>query len=558
MNQAPASVRPAATVILARDAHAGLEILMLQRTTEVAFAKGMHVFPGGALDADDHSEELAELCAGLDDATASAMLGLEKGGLAFWIAAIRECFEEAGLLLGYETENQLYQFDQAQADYLAALRGDFTQAKLSFIDILKKLQLRAATDQIHYFSHWLTQAGRPRRYDTRFFVARAPHNQIPIEDNSETIAHLWVRPQDAIEMGKVGELNLMFPTIKTLETLARFGCVDDLLAYARTPRKMPTMHPRTALGKDGQEVVLIPGDSAYAEVDKLDPQLLAQTRAFIEPGTPVKIGDQIRRLTAPNPGMMTGPGTNTYLLGSQQTGIAILDPGPADEAHIEAIMSQAGGDIRWILCTHTHKDHSPAAHLLKRRTGATLIGMPAPAFANQDENFLPDIIPQDGQALSVAGVVLTAIHTPGHASNHLCFLHTAEKLLFTGDHIMQGSTVVINPPDGHLATYLVSLNKIKDTVAEYLAPGHGFLIASPAEAVERLLIHRQSRENKVIAALRAISQATLLDTLVKHVYDDVPEGRHAVASRSLLAHLHKLQEDQRVHHDTALNTWALC
>ena len=546
MTETPVPIKPAATIILARDVDQGFEVLMLKRTTQVTFAKGMHVFPGGGLDRQDQEAEIAALCAGLDDARASHLLGIERGGLAYWIAAVRECFEEAGLVLGYQPDQNLFSFDQTEADRLAALRADFTHNKLSFVEILKQLQLRVATDQIHYFSHWVTKAGQPRRYDTRFFVARAPAQQIPMQDNAETVAHLWVSPQAALEMGKVGELNLMFPTIKTLEALARFHRVEELLAHAKTPRQILAMNPKGALDRDGQSHLLIPGDPAYAEVAKIDRDNSGHCRTYIEPGVPVTLGENIVRLTAANRGMMTGPGTNTYLLGNASTGVAVIDPGPADDAHIENILKYAAGAIRWILCTHTHKDHSPAANLLKQKTGATLMGMPPPAHDNQDQTFKPDVVLEDGSYCDVAGMRVQAIHTPGHASNHLCYLLESERLMFTGDHIMQGSTVVINPPDGHLATYLSSLRKILTIKIDYLAPGHGFLMHQPVEVVERLLIHRQDRENKVVKALRESHTPIRLDILVSKVYDDVPSTRHAVASRSLLAHLHKLLEQERV------------
>ena len=546
MTETPVPIKPAATIILARDVADGFEVLMLKRTTQVTFAKGMHVFPGGGLDAQDQQAEMVALCAGLDDRQASHLLGIERGGLAYWIAAVRECFEEAGLVLGYHANKQLFSFDQTEADRLAELRADFTHNKLSFVEILKQLELRVATDQIHYFSHWVTKAGQPRRYDTRFFVARAPSQQIPMQDNSETVAHLWVRPEDALAMGKVGELSLMFPTIKTLETLANFDCVDDLLMHAKTPRKILKMNPKGALDRDGQSHLLIPGDPAYAEVTKIDVNNEGHCRNYIAPGLPTPIGENIVRLTAANAGMMTGPGTNPYLLGSALTGIAVIDPGPADQAHIDNILKHAAGEIKWVLCTHTHKDHSPAAKLLKSQTGAILLGMAPPPHDNQDQSFSPDVVLNDGDDCEVAGMRLRAIHTPGHASNHLCYLLESDRLLFTGDHIMQGSTVVINPPDGHLATYLASLRKITSLPVDYLAPGHGFLMHQPTEAVERLLIHRQDRENKVIKALRETQEPITIDALVTRVYDDVPASRHAIATRSLLAHLDKLYEDKRV------------
>jgi glyoxylase-like metal-dependent hydrolase (beta-lactamase superfamily II) len=252
----------------------------------------------------------------------------------------------------------------------------------------------------------------------------------------------------------------------------------------------------------------------------------------------------VRRITAPNPGFMTGPGTNTYLLGASEE-IAVIDPGPANDGHVQILLDEARGLIRWILVTHTHHDHSPAAALLKAKTGAQLLGMPPPPYERQDQSFRPDRVLAHGDRIDVAGCMLRVIHAPGHASNQLCYLLENEKLLFTGDHIMQGSTVVINPPDGNMIAYLASLRLLQHEDLAHFAPGHGFLMDKTQEAVERLLIHRVERENKVYAALRRLGAATV-EELLPIVYDDVPARMHPVASQSLLAHLIKLQSEARV------------
>lgn len=542
---APVVPRPAATVILARNVHDGIEVFMMERTTAVEFAKGMHVFPGGALDRADHLPEIASLCVGLDDQKASQTLGIEQGGLAYWIAAIRECFEESGLLLGYRGNDQLLRLAQEEADRLAALRLEMAQNKLSFLDILTREQVKAATDQIAYYSHWVTQAGRPRRYDTRFFVAQAPEGQIALEDQHETVGQIWVRPDQAIDMHREGALNLMFPTIKTLESLAPFKHVEELLEYARKPRPKQVMAPVTGLSRAGESHTLIPGDYAYAEIKKLDPNNQGACCAYIQPGQAVAIGPDVLRVTAANPGMMTGPGTNSYLIGNAQEGVAVIDPGPLLDEHIDALMAAAPGPIRWVLCTHTHLDHSPAAARIKELTGASILGMPAPNLPNQDQTFAPDHIVQHLEQLNIAGTSIRVIHTPGHASNQVCFLLEPQKLLFTGDHIMQGSTVVITPPDGNMIEYLASLRLLLEIDIEHFAPGHGFLMDKPTENVERILIHRQERENKVVNALKKAGQPAALAELVKLAYDDTPEKLHAVAQKSLLAHLEKLRTESR-------------
>lgn len=542
----PSHPRPAATIILARDSANGIEVFMMKRTTAVTFAKGMHVFPGGGVDASDHAQDMHALCIGVDDARASAELGIERGGLAYWIAAIRECFEEAGLMIGYRGDQTLVPLDATDAQKLAALRLELGENNLSFAQLLEREQLRAATDQLIYYSHWITTPGRPRRYDTRFFIAPAPAEQIAMHDNSETVAHLWVRPGSALELFKRGEIDLMFPTIKTLESLVQFGRVEDLLSHARTKPQIAATTPHVSTARDGSIRMLIQSDYAYAEAQKLDPENKGTTKSDIDPGHPVQIAPNVWRLTAPNPGVMTGPGTNTYLLGSAQTGIAVIDPGPALNEHIEAIIRCAHGPIKWILSTHTHRDHSPAAMKLKQLTGATVYGMPAPPYANQDQDFKPDIIPSHNEVLELAGIKLRAIHTPGHASNHLCYLLESEKILFTGDHLMQGSTVVINPPDGDMQAYLQSLAMIKKEKLDYLAPGHGFLIGHPEHAIDRLVLHRLARENKILAAMKLSDTPQTIESLVKSAYEDTPAERHALAARSLLAHLYKLKQEGRV------------
>jgi glyoxylase-like metal-dependent hydrolase (beta-lactamase superfamily II)/8-oxo-dGTP pyrophosphatase MutT (NUDIX family) len=541
----PVTPRPAATLILVRDADVGLEVLMARRTQLAEFAGGAYVFPGGAVDAADHSAELAALCSGLDDTAACKHLGVERGALAYWIAAIRESFEEAGLLLAHGDDGDLIRIAEEEEEAFDAARRAIAAGEASLHGFVQARSLRLATDRVHYFSHWITQAGRPRRYDTRFFLARAPQHQRSSHDGSELISHIWIAPAEAIERHRRGEINLMFPTVKTLEALAQLRTVEAAIDYARTPRPMPPMEPRLGIGREGKKL-LVPGDYAYAEIGKLDPQQKGTACYDITPGVAVRLSERVRRLTAPNPGVMTGPGTNTYLIGNADTGIAVIDPGPADERHIEAIIETAQGPIRWIICTHTHMDHSPGAGLLKARTGAATYGMLAKHPGNQDTKFVPQVLSRDGDVYLLAGCTLRVLHTPGHASNQMCLLLEEERLLFTGDHIMQGSTVVINPPDGNMTEYLASLKRLLDEPIDWLAPGHGFLMARPHEAVERLLVHRRARENKVVNALREASAgAASVEQLLAQVYDDTPARLHTVAARSLLAHLQKLEADGR-------------
>ncbi len=248
----------------------------------------------------------------------------------------------------------------------------------------------------------------------------------------------------------------------------------------------------------------------------------------------------VRRIVAPNPSMMTGPGTNTYLFGQKE--VAVLDPGPVISSHLQTIEDVAGAPIRWVLVTHTHPDHSPAAAQLAAITGAKLLGRPAPVGEHQDNTFVPDRVLEDGDVVSVDGISIEVIHTPGHASNHICFRHAALNWVFTGDPVIDGSTVVINPPDGNMSHYLQSLAKVKSSRPAALAPGHGDLIHDPDRAIDWIVNHRLQREEKVLVGLRAHPGSSSME-LVPHVYQDVDERLYGWAERSLLAHLNKLQDD---------------
>jgi glyoxylase-like metal-dependent hydrolase (beta-lactamase superfamily II) len=273
------------------------------------------------------------------------------------------------------------------------------------------------------------------------------------------------------------------------------------------------------------------------------PELSANPESIV-PGEVVELNDFVRRITAPNPGVMTGPGTNTYLIGRKT--LALIDPGPADDAHIARLIEAAGKRLRWIFCTHTHRDHSPAARAVKAATGAEVLGMPPPSDGRQDETFAPDRVLAHGDTVDCGEFALRAVHTPGHASNHICYLFDYKGFLFTGDHVMQGSTVVIAPPDGDMTAYLSSLEALLALDVRAYAPGHGHVITTPHEEARRLIAHRLKREQKVVDALAKRHPATL-DELIGLVYDDVPERLHPVARRSLHAHLIKLEREGRAH-----------
>jgi glyoxylase-like metal-dependent hydrolase (beta-lactamase superfamily II) len=259
-------------------------------------------------------------------------------------------------------------------------------------------------------------------------------------------------------------------------------------------------------------------------------------------GVPRALSPLVRRILAPNPGIMTGPGTNTYLVGVDE--IAVIDPGPDDAEHLDAVAGCGSGRIRWILCTHTHKDHSPGAQGLAERTGAEILGFGSVG----DDGFEPARTLADGEMLEGSEWRLRSVHTPGHASNHLCFLLEEERLLFSGDHIMDGSTVVIRPPDGDMAVYLESLAKVRALRLKAIAPGHGHLIEDPFKRIDWYVEHRMEREAAVLAAVKAAGTASV-DELVAAVYTDVDDERHPIARHSTLAHLRKLADEGSVKGD---------
>jgi glyoxylase-like metal-dependent hydrolase (beta-lactamase superfamily II) len=257
------------------------------------------------------------------------------------------------------------------------------------------------------------------------------------------------------------------------------------------------------------------------------------------------LGAQTQRIVAPNPSALTGPGTNTYVLG---TGAAhfVIDPGPDEATHLERVVAAANGRVTQILCTHSHPDHSPGAARLRAMTGACVLGRPAPDDGFQDETYAPDGTLENDAVLTLAGVTLRAVHTPGHASNHVCFLLEEQGWLFTGDHLMSGSTVVILPPDGSMRQYLGSLRELEQLPLTALLPGHGAAMPGPRAEIQRIIAHRLQRETRVIDALQAAGGTATLEALLPVVYADVPVALHGVARYSLLAHLLKLEEDDRL------------
>lgn len=527
----PAPLRPAATVLLLRDGPLGLEVLMTRRSMTASFAPGAYVFPGGGIDpadADAHPQ-------------ASRRPGQRALHLTQAIAAIRESFEELGVLFARGPDGRW-----ADALDIAAMdrSGPFAAQ-------CRARGLQLAADQVYILAHWITDRDLPRRFDVPFLVARMPAGQTPVADEAEQFEPVWVRPADALERHETGQFFIIFPTIRTLERLRAYPDVQAVLsACAATEEPLWTSCPRAGrLG--GQEARYMEHEAPYGELALVCPDGQIQHTLDWQTDHPVALLRNVQRLTAPNPGVMTGPGTNSYLVGDPHTGYAVIDPGPADTEHLQRLWQAAGGQIRMIVCTHSHPDHSPGAAPLQAlcENRPPILGLASRPTARANSRFAPDRELADGERLRLSGGgdshTLRVIHTPGHAANHLCLVLEEDGLLFSGDHVLNGSTTVIDPPDGHMGDYLRSLDKLVqacDLGVEFILPAHGHVLGFARQAITGLKAHRLRREAKIAAALQALPHGSL-EQWVERAYDDVPPRLWPVAARSLQAHVDHIREN---------------
>ncbi len=270
---------------------------------------------------------------------------------------------------------------------------------------------------------------------------------------------------------------------------------------------------------------------------------------------PSALSPLVRRVVANNPGLMTGPGTNTYLVGIDE--VAVIDPGPDTPEHVDAIIGAAMRErVRWVLLTHTHPDHWPAAEKLARRTGAQVGAFPT--FPKADEVTLRvDVALRDGAILDGTEFRLEVLHTPGHAPNHLCFWLDEERVLFTGDHVLNGTTTVVNPQrGGDMIEYLASLDRMRKLkrVAR-ICPGHGDVIDDPVAVLDEYVAHRKMRERQILKLLR--SGPITINRIVTTLYTDIPEGLVEMARRQVHAHLLKLRTEGKVRGSGLRSSWSL-
>jgi 8-oxo-dGTP pyrophosphatase MutT (NUDIX family) len=257
------SPRPAATVITVRDGVNGYEILMLRRNLNSDFVGGAYVFPGGGVDDLDAGPAAQRVAYGLSDVDASRRLGLERGGLAYYVACLRELFEEAGLLIACDERGKAARLsDPASISRLAASRREVNAGTLSFIEMLDREDLLLDLRGLEYVAHWVTPIGPPRRFDTRFFVALAPVNQVATHDAGETVADQWIRPREALDAHARGDFEMIFPTISNLQAIVHLQTAAEVLEHARSLSEIVRVEPRI-VSRDGEIRILVPGDDGY-------------------------------------------------------------------------------------------------------------------------------------------------------------------------------------------------------------------------------------------------------------------------------------------------------
>ncbi len=569
-----APLRHAATVLLLRDTASGIEVLMTRRSKDASFAPGAYVFPGGGVDDSDHFHALAQQN-NAQEATEliASRITQTSDNCTQALAAIRESYEELGVLLAHKPDGAWC----SQADI------DALNRHAPFYEQMRAKGYTLAADKVYQLARWVTDRDLPRRFDVPFLVARMPEGQHPVADETEQFAPEWVRPADALARHQAAEFFMIFPTLRTLERLQAFATVDAVLQAItqgkHSEQPLWTSCPRAGVLKH-HEARYMEHEAAFGELAMVCPDGQILHSLDWQHERPVHLLKHVMRLTAPNPGMMTGPGTNTYIVGTADTGYIVIDPGPADSDHIQRIIDATHGDVNAILCTHSHPDHSPAAQplqaLLVEATNTVpgdlmgqyarhicpILGLPSAVTARDTAWFDPDTVLQNNELLvhyfrgqddeNTLKITLQVIHTPGHATNHLCLLLQEDGLLISGDHILNGSTTVIDPPDGDMTAYLASLDTLAAACdayqADFILPAHGYVltrcqgtshIGGARRAIEALKAHRLQREAKVIAAMRAQPGATVQE-LLPAAYDDVDAKLWPVAARSLTAHMQRI------------------
>lgn len=471
--------RAAATIVPLREASAGLEVLLTRRPRHLRFMGGATVFPGGAVAEGDKDPGWAQVSA-LDARDAARLTGVADPdeALGYYICALRESFEEVGLVDGIN---------------VARLSRPSADDARAFLVACLEHQVTLATDRLVYAGRWVTPLGAPLRFDTHFFLLETQPGWEPSPDPSEVESCEWMTPARALAGVGAGELLMAPPTVEMLQRLDAHGSAAEASAAA------------------AQDAMDGPGAVLSARLSPL-----------------------VHVVLAPNPGIMTGPGTNTYIVGSGPT--CVIDPAVSDEDYLDEVIRVAG-EVASIVVTHRHGDHVGGVAALARASGA-----PVRAFGSAPTGSHREIEPLgDGDTLDAGGATLRALHTPGHSSDHLCLLLEGAASLFSGDNVLGEGTAVIAPPDGDMAAYLDSLERLRRLGIDRIYPGHFRPLDGGASVIEGYIAHRRQREALVLAALGP--EPSTLEQIVEHAYADTPAHLHPVARFSALAHLEMLESN---------------
>jgi glyoxylase-like metal-dependent hydrolase (beta-lactamase superfamily II)/8-oxo-dGTP pyrophosphatase MutT (NUDIX family) len=448
---------------------------MTIRPRSMRFMGGAAVFPGGAVaPADLHP--LWEESSALTAAEAARRIGIEdpRSALGAFVCALRETYEEVGLLLGSGASDGISRPD---ADDSAA-----------FLTACRRAGVILATDALTPVGRWVTPLGSPVRFDARFFLVEAPTGWEPDPDPREVEACFWTSPAAALDQMRMGELAMAPPTIEMLQQLLGAGSVREAL--------------ESGVRVGAEESILS-----------------------------VPVADEVTLVLAPNPGLMTGPGTNSYTVGREPA--VVVDPAVDDGRYLEALLEAAGGRVSEIVVTHRHPDHVGGAVELQALTGARVR-----AFGPPDAGGAPVEAVSEGESIATGRVSLTVIHAPGHAADHICLVHGDS--LMAGDNILGEGTAVIAPPDGHMRSYLATLERLRSLQPRRILPGHYRPLDDGVAVIDHLIAHRRRRHAAILAA---IEQPSTVDEIVDRVYTDIPAALHPIAKHSVRAHLVMARED---------------
>ena len=393
----PVAPLSAATVLLLRNAESdgALEVLMTRRSAQASFVPGAYVFPGGGIDALDADPATHAACARRPSQS--------DEHLTQAVAAIRESFEELGILLARHADGRM----AGDADIAALDRHQ------PFAAQCQAHGLQLAADSVFVLARWTGDRDLPRRFDVPFLVARMPEGQTPVADETEQFEPVWVRPADALARHAAGGFFMIYPTIRTLERLAKFDSAEAVLAACAGEVPLWASCPRAGL-LGGKEARYMEHEMPYGELALVSPDGQIVHPLDWQSERAVPLLKNVQRLTATNPGAMTGPGTNSYLVGDPATGFIAIDPGPAEPEHLQRLWRAASGDIRTIVCTHSHPDHSPGAAPLQAlcvqagRAAPPILGLPSAPTARAASAFTPDRALHNGELLALAGQGLRA------------------------------------------------------------------------------------------------------------------------------------------------------